>query len=54
MGTLPKLEFWYAHDNRIQQRDYLAIKISTDGMNTELLDAVYRYDQTYTSPGWAH
>ena len=23
-------------------------------MNTELLDAVYHYDQSYTSPGWAH
>jgi hypothetical protein len=51
----PKLEFWYAHDNSYpNKRDYIAIKISTDGLNTKLLDAVYRYDQTYTTPGWAH
>ncbi len=56
LGThQPKLEFWYAHDNSYPtKRDFVAIKISTDGINTQLLDAVYRYDQTYTSPGWAY
>ena len=32
----------------------MAIKISTDGENTKLLDAVYRYNSNYTSQGWAH
>ena len=56
MGTyLPKLEFWYAHDNaNPTKRDFISIKISTDGVHTELLDAVYRYEQSFTNPGWAY
>jgi hypothetical protein len=56
IGTnLPKLEFWYAHDNtNPTKRDYISIKISTDGIHTELLDAVYRYEQSFTNPGWAY
>ena len=56
IGTyLPKLEFWYAHDNaNPTKRDFISIKISTDGMHTELLDAVYRYEQSFTNPGWAY
>ena len=51
----PKLDFWYAHDNaNSTKRDFVSIKISTNGVNSQLLDAFYRYDQTYTSPGWAH
>jgi hypothetical protein len=56
VGTyLPKLEFWYAHDNaNPTKRDFISIKISTDGVHTELLDAVYRYEQSFTNPGWAY
>ena len=53
-SSKPKLSFWYAHDNtNSNARDYMEVLASTDGGRTYTrLMTVYRYDASYTKPGW--
>lgn len=53
-SSKPKLTFWYAHDNsHANARDYMDVLASTDGGRTYTrLMTVYRYDASYTTPGW--
>ena len=50
----PRLQFWYVHDNANPKlRDHMDVKISTDGGATfTLLQTLFRYDQTCTTPTW--
>ena len=50
----PKLDFWYAHDNKdVNQRDELIVRVSWNGGASEkVLYQIMRYDANYTTPGW--
>jgi hypothetical protein len=52
----PSLEFWFAHDNNNPiDSDHVVVKISTNGGNTFTnKDLIYRYNPSFTTPGWQH
>ncbi len=52
----PKLEFWYAHDNKAADaRDQINIYISVDGGATfNSLINLFRYDSTFTTSSWKY
>jgi len=52
----PSMEFWFAHDNNNPiDSDHVVVKISTNGGNTfTTKDLIYRYNPSFTTPGWQH